>query len=75
MRARPKLTADTVVEYLDWVTENCGNLLNAETHLRAAELVIRTQMGEAQAKDTQHTLVRDGLMDAPPPAPGGGQNL
>lgn len=70
---RPKLTAATAVEYLDWLTANMGNMLAAhvETHLRAVELAIRTQMGDAQAKATQHTLVESGVI-APPPAPHGG---
>jgi hypothetical protein len=64
---RPKLTAETVVKYLEWIAENVGNLSAQETkvHMEAAELVVRTMATKAQAKDTQHTLVRDGLMDAP----------
>lgn len=66
---RPRLTAETVVAYLDWITANVGALTSAEVsqHMQAAELVIRALATEAQAKDTQHTLVRDGVI-APPPA-------
>jgi hypothetical protein len=64
---RPKLTAETVVEYLDWITSNTGRMSAQDMalHMQAAELAIRTRATDAQAKDTQHTLVRDGLMDAP----------
>lgn len=64
---RPKLTADSVVEYLDWVMGNLGSFAKGEEelHMRAAELTIRRLATEAQAKDTQHTLVRDGLIEAP----------
>jgi hypothetical protein len=67
---RPKLTAENVVDYLDWLTSNLGSLPGpeAELQMRACELVVRTRMGAAQAKDTQHTLVRDGIID-PPPTP------
>ena len=64
---RPKLSAETVVEYLDWIANNAGSISAQEQamHMQAAELVVRTMATKAQAKDTQHTLVRDGLMDAP----------
>jgi hypothetical protein len=64
---RPRLTAPGVVEYLDWVTSNLETLDTEHIghHMRAAELVVRVHMGNAQAKDTQHTLVRDGIMEAP----------
>lgn len=67
IKPRPALTAETVVEYLDWICAHLGALSaqHVQHHLTAAELAIRTRMGEAQAKDTQHTLVRDGLVDAP----------
>ena len=68
---RPKLTVDTVVEYLDWALANARALsLRDElaAHMQGAELVVRIHMGNAQAKDTQHTLVRDGLIDPPPAA-------
>lgn len=69
MKARPKLTADTAVEYLDWVCEHLGQM-SAEVvgrHMQAAELVIRTRMGDAQAKATQHTLVEQGVLPVTPP--------
>jgi hypothetical protein len=71
MTTRPKLTAENVVDYLDWLTENVGSLVPAHlaAHLQAAELVIRTQGNAAQAKATQHTLVEEGII-APPPPPG-----
>jgi hypothetical protein len=64
---RPKLTAETVVDYLDWVMENLSCFVGdqAEMHMKAAELAIRTRATDAQAKDTQHTLVRDGVIEAP----------
>jgi hypothetical protein len=64
---RPKLTAEDVVEYLDWVMDNVGTFAvgEADMHMKAAELAIRTRATDAQAKDTQHTLVRDGVIDAP----------
>jgi hypothetical protein len=65
---RPKLTAENVVEYLDWVMENLDKLGTATAHhMAAAELVIRTLAVVAQDKATQHTLVEDGII-APPPA-------
>jgi len=65
--ARPKLTAENAVAYLDWIMENLGSFSKGEEllHMQAAELAIRTKANEAQAKDTQHTLVRDGVMEAP----------
>lgn len=64
---RPKLTTESVVDYLDWVADNF-EAMNADTstkHLAAAELAIRTLAIEAQNKATQHTLVQDGTMKAP----------
>lgn len=69
--ARPQLTASNAVEYIDWALSNAPALVNTKTldaHLRGAELVVRMHMAEAQAKDTQHTLVRDGVIDPPPAA-------
>ncbi len=69
MTARPKLTAETAVEYLDWIMHNLENLgPEAQLHMAAAELAIRTKANEAQAKATQHTLVEDGVIDPPPAA-------
>lgn len=67
---RPKLTAETVVAYLDWAMENIGKLSPQalEAHMKAAELAIRTLATEAQNKATQHTLVQDGTIDPPPMA-------
>jgi hypothetical protein len=67
---RPKLTAEDVVEYLDWVLANIGALKpsDVETHMRAAELAIRTRATDAQAKATQHTLVEQGVIEPPPQA-------
>ncbi len=66
---RPKLTAENVVEYIEWIMANSESLGAAVTsqHMAAAELVIRTLATAAQAKATQHTLVEDGTI-APPPA-------
>ncbi|HEX4511526.1 MAG TPA: hypothetical protein VH328_15670 [Burkholderiaceae bacterium] len=70
---RPTLTVENVGPYLDWLMGQHGRMADAEmrSHLAACELLVRTRMGEAQAKDTQHTLVRDGVIDPPPPTPGG----
>lgn len=70
LRPRPKLALETVPEYLDWVVGNITHMHSqaVDAHLRAAELVVRLRMGQAQAKDTQHTLVRDGVIDPPPAA-------
>ena len=63
---RPALTADTAVEYLDWIMRNLSHLgPSASLHMAAAELAIRIKMGEAQAKATQHTLVEQGIIDQP----------
>ncbi|HEV2646547.1 MAG TPA: hypothetical protein VGU46_09305 [Acidobacteriaceae bacterium] len=64
---RPKLTAETVAEYLDWVVSNLNSIPGQQlaTHLTACELVIRTRATDAQAKATQHTLVEDGIIDQP----------
>ncbi len=64
---RPKLTAETVVDYLDWVMDNLSTFATgqADMHMKAAELAIRTRATDAKAKATQHTLVREGLMEAP----------
>lgn len=62
-RRRPKLTAETVAEYLDWITENLEVLRNdLPHHFTAAELVIRTRATDAQAKATHATLVEDGTI-------------
>jgi hypothetical protein len=52
MTTRPTLTQATVVEYIDWVMANEGQLSShaAERHLKAAELVVRTMATEAQGK-------------------------
>ncbi len=65
---RPRLTADRAVEYLEWVTSNLHAIPvhHIPLHMQAAELAIRTKANEAQAKATQHTLVEDGIMEAPP---------
>lgn len=71
--AMPKLSGETVEEYLDWLTKH-GHVLTAErlaTCAQMAELTVRLQMGKAQAKATQHTLVESGVI-APPPTPSGG---
>ncbi len=69
MTPRPRLTAETAVEYLDWIMHNLENLgPSAQHHMAAAELAIRTKANEAQAKATQHTLVEDGIIDPPPAA-------
>jgi hypothetical protein len=67
---RPRLTSESVVPYLDWLLRNQGRMSQQEldANLRAVELVVRIHMGAAQAKDTQHTLVRDGVIDPPPAA-------
>ena len=67
---RPRLTPDTVPAFLDWTLDNASALPNGgiEHHLRAAELVVRLKMGDAQNKATQHTLVEDGVIDPPPQA-------
>lgn len=69
-RPRPKLTADNVVDYLDWVSDNATNFLPValDTHMKAAELAVRTLTTEAQGKATQHTLVEDGIIKPPPQA-------
>jgi len=67
LKKRPKLTAETVVEYLDWLTANIGSLpqQHSAAHMQAAELAIRTLATEAQGKATQHTLVEDGVIKPP----------
>jgi hypothetical protein len=63
---RPTHTADTAVEYLDWIMRNLDHLgPTVLHHMAAAELAIRIKMGEAQAKATQHTLVEQGIIDQP----------
>jgi hypothetical protein len=66
---RPRLTAGTIFQSLDWVLDH-SSLLGSEVdlHMQAIELAIRTMGNEAQAKDTQHTLVRDGVIEPPPAA-------
>jgi hypothetical protein len=68
----PVLSGETVEEYLDWLAKNARALDAAHlaTCLQLAELMVRLQMGKAQAKATQHTLVESGVI-APPPPPGG----
>jgi hypothetical protein len=63
---RPKLTAETVVQYLDWLMHNLGliNSTHVAHHMTACELAIRTIMGDAQAKATQATLIEDGKIKA-----------
>ena len=67
MAKRPKLTADTAVEYLDWITSNVASIAGPEVtlHMQACELAIRTRATDAQAKATQHTLVEQGIIDQP----------
>jgi hypothetical protein len=69
--ARPRLTTDSVIDYLDWLTGNLHAIDKdlAAVHMAAAELVIRVQMGEAQGKATQHTLVDEGKLKAPGQTP------
>jgi hypothetical protein len=64
---RPKLTAEAVGEYLDWITENISSIPgnHLAVHMQACELVIRTRATDAQAKATQHTLVESGVIDQP----------
>ncbi len=64
---RPKLDAENVDPYLDWIADNVGTHHGTVTehHLHLAELLIRTKANEAQAKATQHTLVEQGIIDAP----------
>lgn len=66
--SRPALTAAGVVSYLDWVTTHVHEMHphHVKVHLQAAELAIRTLATEAQNKATQHTLVEQGLIEAPP---------
>ena len=66
---RPKLHPDTAHEYLDWVISSMPafEAEDVERFFRAAELLVRVRMGDAQDKATQHTLVQDGTI-APPPA-------
>lgn len=61
---RPTLRLKTCEEYLDWIMANLSHLSEkaVEQHLRAAELVIRMQGNEAQAKATMHTLIDDGTL-------------
>lgn len=59
---RPRLRADNIEEYLDWLTRY-GLPSEVETGLKAAELVVRLRMGEAQAKTTHADLIRDGVID------------
>ena len=61
---RPVLTADTVVQYLDWIMSNLGLLTNQQTalHMQAAELAIRAAATEAQGKATTATLIDDGTI-------------
>lgn len=64
---RPKLTAETVADYLNWVVSNLNSIPGQQlaTHMLACELVIRTRATDAQAKATQHTLVEQGVIDQP----------
>lgn len=70
MSQRPTLTKDNVPQYLDWALTHQGGMRRGELehHLAACELVVRLQMGEAQNKATQHTLVESGVIE-PPPTP------
>lgn len=67
---KPTLTADEVVEFLNWITVHVvgDQMSHAEATLlmRAAELAISTRHADAQDKVTQHTLVDQGVI-APPP--------
>jgi hypothetical protein len=67
----PKLSAETVIEYLDWVVKNLDAMPpeHIAHRLNAAELVVRVHMGNVQGKATQHTLVEDGTIAPPPPRP------
>lgn len=63
---RPRLTAETAVEYLDWIMENLQHLgASTAHHMAAAELAIRTKANEAQAKATNATLIDEGVIDHP----------
>lgn len=68
--APPTLTEANLPSFLNWVVKISlsGVVTNhqVDVALRAAELLLRSKMGEAQNKDTQHTLVRDGVIDPPP---------
>ncbi len=66
-RHRPKLTAENVEDYLDWLTENLDVLhpRSIALHMQAAELVIRTRATDAQNKATQNTLIERGVIDQP----------
>jgi hypothetical protein len=66
-RPRPKLTAEEVVDYLDWLMENADGITTTAMalHMQAAELAIRTRATDAQNKATQHTLVEQGIIEQP----------
>jgi hypothetical protein len=55
-RTRPSLTAEGVVDYLDWIGKNLKRLgPDAAHHMTLAELTIRTRATDAQGKATAHT--------------------
>lgn len=67
LETMPELSRTTIEPYMNWLARNAAAM--DAPHLAAclnlAELTVRLHMGDAQAKDTQHTLVRDGVMEAP----------
>lgn len=72
LETMPALNGETIEQYLDWLAKHAPALdeRHLATCLQLAELTVRLQMGKAQAKATQHTLVQDGTI-APPPPTGG----
>jgi hypothetical protein len=67
---RPAIDPETIADYLDWIASCIGELdpRAIEQHTALAELAVRTTMGAAQAKATQHTLVEQGVIAPPPTA-------
>ena len=61
---RPVLTADTVVQYLDWIMSNATLLTSQQValHMQAVELAIRAAATEAQGKATTATLIDEGTI-------------
>lgn len=57
LKGAPKLSSDTVVDYLDWISRCVGDMPaeHLTARLNAAELVVRIHMGNAQGKATAHT--------------------
>ncbi len=67
---RPAVDVEAIVDYLDWIASCIGEMDSQRIaqHIALAELAVRTTMGAAQAKATQHTLVEDGVIKPPPRA-------